>query len=138
MGLHDCGKEGVSGIAALEFQQASELTDAATTDPFLQLTDIGVEVGMEVRQFQFLVALCVTRLAKQGGMMAGMGDSRVGLVDEKSLKPSGCLYTESQTLLNQNQDLRVEVGKLRAQLKTREQEPEQMTQRQQSLFQTEP
>jgi hypothetical protein len=56
------------------------------------------------------------------------------MLDQQSLLPD----SESQTLLTQNQDLRVEVGKLRAQLKTCEQEPEQITQRQLSLFQTEP
>ncbi len=55
------------------------------------------------------------------------------MLDQQSLLPD----SESQTLLSQNQDLRVEVNKLRSQLKTREQEPKQTTEQQLSLFQIE-
>ena len=56
------------------------------------------------------------------------------MLDQQNLLPE----SESQTLLTQNQDLRVEVNKLRTQLKAREQEPERTTEQQLSLFQIEP
>ena len=54
-------------------------------------------------------------------------------LDQQNLLPE----SESQALLTQNQHLRVEVNKLRAQLQTRQQDPEPITAQQLSLFQTE-
>jgi len=55
-------------------------------------------------------------------------------LDQQNLLPE----SESQALLSQNQHLRIEVNKLRAQLQISQQGPESATEQQLPLFQAEP
>lgn len=56
------------------------------------------------------------------------------MLDQQNLLPEPA----SQVLLSQNQNLRVEVKKLRAQLQVRQHDPESINARQLTLFQPEP